>query len=356
MAITRVNALNLNTADQKTDASGNAVLSLSGLTIASGDVLVVAYCDTTQADQTYSATANNSGACTKLIDAYGNDSRDSNLAVFTAIQGATPDTSITVSGAGGSRLWSARILQYSGVDATTPVDVASVSATGIDGDDANPPSITPATTGAKIVAIYAAVRSGAESTVAWTAPANVSNFVEIITNDTTGATSETALGTGEVDWAGGAFDPDPVTGGSVSTSNAWTAATIALRPASSAAVTLSVPLLSNANTIYGATLIIGPVAVSVPLLSDGNTLYAPTLALGATTLTAPLLTNTSGLFGPTIRSTGWTAIDPATVTWTPQGSSSATWSANNSTDTTWSSASSGSATWNPVTPDGASWN
>lgn len=226
--ITLVSSANFNTADQAIPASGEVTLSLSSLTLLERDVLVVVYCDVGDSTSTFTATANTGGPCEKLVDEVGDDTLNANLAVFLAVQGPTPDTSITISGGTAGLGYAARILQYRGVDPVSPTDVATTTATGTDGDDANPPSNTPESAGTKIVAIYAAARDGSTT---WTAPANVNNFVEISTSDTVSTVRIPVIGTGDKDWTSGAFDPDAATGGSSSASAAWAAATIALKSA-----------------------------------------------------------------------------------------------------------------------------
>jgi len=219
MAIVRQGAL---TSLTGTSSLGSATLSLSGLTLAENDILIVAFVigDATD-NRDISASGNNSGALTELADLYANDTNDTNLWVGYAKQGATVDTSVTMSVSAGSQDYVAHVLQYRGVDTTTPIDVTTTTATGTNGDAANPPSITPVTSGAKIVAVYAASQG---TLTAWTAPSDVSNFVQ------TASTDKGRIATADKDWTSGAFDPAVLTGGTGNADDSWAAATLALRP------------------------------------------------------------------------------------------------------------------------------
>ena len=87
-----------------------------------------------------------------VMDAIANDTNDLMLWAGYKFQPSTPDTSITVTcsvSSGSSLIAIARV--WDNVDATTPLDVASVNNTGINTAIPNPGSATPATTGAMFV-------------------------------------------------------------------------------------------------------------------------------------------------------------------------------------------------------------
>ncbi len=115
------------------------------------------------------------------------------------------------------------VFVYSGIDSVTPLDVTSTTATGIDSRHPNPPSITPVTSGAVIVA--AGVGSAGVSAQA------CSNMPAMLSQTFSG-NSWTGQGgmAHKTDWTSGAFDPAVWTGGSDNNSDAWCAATVALRP------------------------------------------------------------------------------------------------------------------------------
>ena len=66
--------------------------------------------------------------------------------------------------------------------------------------------------------------------------------------------------------------------------------------------TLSAPLLTNGNVLYGPTLTAGPVTLTAPPIASTAALYAPVLSAGASTLVAPLLASTAQLFAPALAS------------------------------------------------------
>lgn len=63
---------------------------------------------------------------------------------------------------------------------------------------------------------------------------------------------------------------------------------------------LSAPLLTNNSSMYGPTLYPGSVNLSAPLLSDPDNLFAPSVAPGSVTLSPQLVTNTSSLYAATM--------------------------------------------------------
>lgn len=141
---------------------------------------------------------------------------------------ATPDTSVTVSlvnnstGGGGAIAFVAR-----GVDAATPLDVAVVIASGTNTAMVDPPSITPSTAGALILA--GGFGSSDTTPVDFTGPANMTGFHQA---KGAGSSRGGVIGAAvKTDWASGAFDPDAFTDGETSTSCSWVGFSIVLRPA-----------------------------------------------------------------------------------------------------------------------------
>ena len=136
--------------------------------------------------------------------------------------GATPDTSVVGEGGGGSSNSSAYgVMVFRGVDQTTPLDATPTLATA-NSTNPNPPSITPATDGAAVVALAG---SGVFDT-SISAPTNYTNLVTAAGNDSLDSTIGGAWRANRS--AGVAENPGPF--GSWS-SGPWRATTIALRPA-----------------------------------------------------------------------------------------------------------------------------
>lgn len=162
---------------------------------------------------------------TELLDAYQNGTtQDSNLGVYIKRLTAA-DTTFSVTSSGSTNYaQNAYVLVLRGVDATTPLDVALVSAGLAGAGKPNPPAITPITTGAVIVAGGGlAIATGAAF-----ASSDLTDFRTLSTADT----NDSVVGGGYKKWTGGSFDPAVWTGGGTdSSSNSWNAATLAFRPA-----------------------------------------------------------------------------------------------------------------------------
>ena len=198
-------------------SSGSATIDISSLSIQSGDMLVLAAVAKGTASFGWAASGNNSGVFTEHAELYSNDTHDINLFAAARIVGATPDTSIALTGS-STLDYAVHVIQYR----NAAIGVAAQTATGIDSDKANPPSITPTNTGARVVTIYGAAQS---ASTAWTAPAGVSSFIQDV------SASAVRLGTGDIQWTGGAVDPAAPTGGTATTGDSWAAVSLALKPA-----------------------------------------------------------------------------------------------------------------------------
>lgn len=193
--------------------------------VQAGDLILAFYANSQSATaQTY--LINSTGYTATFTGTIrANDTYDTNLTSHYKIATAG-DTSISYQGSG--TLTDAGVIAvflFSGVNATTPLDVTTTTATGTNGALANPPAITPVTTGAWIVACGASGNLSANGTFA---SSDLSNFVTLTSDDSTDIT----IGAGTAQWTTGAFNPAAFTT-SFATVNtySWAAATVALRPA-----------------------------------------------------------------------------------------------------------------------------
>jgi hypothetical protein len=165
---------------------------------------------------------------TEIVELHGdNGSNDTNTSVNWKRMGSTPDTQVVSEATAGRNIAMAYVLR--GVDQTTPFDVTFTSSTGTLTGIANPPAITPTTTGAWVVAIAASM---SRASTALTGPSGYSNSVHRA-ND--GADRFPHLNIASKVWDSGSEDPGPVSGVSDDTTLSWTAATLALRPQQPAA-------------------------------------------------------------------------------------------------------------------------
>lgn len=239
-------------------SSGNTTLVLSsGLTggtrdhVEEGDLVIGVYVSHDTAAKLISDGTTAYTAIGSQVQA--DDTFNANLDVAYKFMGASPDASTTFGPSGGAASAAANaVLVFSGVDQSTPLDVASTSALDVNNGQPNPPSITPSTAGAVVVGVGGA---GFSSALTFTS-SDLSGFT------TAGGTDNNSCGVGGgySTWTSGAFNPAQWGGGTTNSQAAWAARTIALRPASGS-VTLaadsgSFALTGTAMTPKAARLLI----------------------------------------------------------------------------------------------------
>lgn len=211
-----------------TGSSASFNIDLSGLSLAQGDLVIVATGFVTVGGSDSNPGVTTSGY-TEVADLFGDDSREAQLSVSYKLMGATPDTTVACNGSGSGSFGSVGIAYVlRGVDQTTPIDVTTTTATGIDSAVPDPPSITPATSGAWVVIAGLGTATSVDETV--TAPTGYSN------NIIKGSDPSTAvnLAVASKAWTSGAEDPGAWGGWTTSASDAWAAVTMAIRPAADA--------------------------------------------------------------------------------------------------------------------------
>lgn len=205
----------------------NSILDLTAIAgLATGDLVIVVGGNGSGIDTPVNVITG--AGWTRLAgDYYINDTFKVNMSVWYKVMTGTPDTGLTLQGASNSTGGGGAIaIALRGVDAVIN-DVALVPRSGTNTALADPGAITPVTVGAVILALGAA--SGDTTPVAFTGPANMTGFQQVqAAGSVRSITTFLALKT---DWTSGAFDPAPLTGGEDSTSCAWAAVTVALRPA-----------------------------------------------------------------------------------------------------------------------------
>ena len=166
---------------------------------------------------------------------YANDTKDANVSFNYKIMGSTPDTSVTVRGSNSVNNGSgAAVHVWRGADQTTPMDVASTTAIGINGANFDSPSITPITSGAYVIS--AGLGSANSTPVPQIAPTGYSNMVMVTA---TGSITSAVIGVASKAWISGAENPAAWSGGASAVTDSWGAASIAIRPAPAPSLTLS---------------------------------------------------------------------------------------------------------------------
>lgn len=193
-----------------------------------GDLVVVTLC-LTYAAASIEGVIQNASAVDYTLAAtdYGVDVNDCTIRVAYRFMPGTPETSCVLDDVSATDRYAYTIHVYRGVDTSSPMDVAAVTANGNNTHLANPGSITPVTPGAW-VHVGGAASCTAQGSVYTTT--DLTNFISTLYG--TGS-YKPKVGAGYYpSWTSGAFDPAVFTGGGTdSTDNSWAAVTLALRPA-----------------------------------------------------------------------------------------------------------------------------
>lgn len=207
-----------------TNVSLTALTGGAATSAALGDLVIVYYGVGASADRTIGVTT---AGYTEVAELFSNDANfDTNLSVSYKVMGWSPDTEVTVSATGGINDAGAVVVQvWRGVDPLNPFDATYTQATGIDTVLCDPPSITPSTAGAIIIAGGAGGHGAGVQTFS---SSDLSNFT---TTGGPNATNDITVGVGSKIWTSGAFNPAAFTFSAAdSTTYSWAAITLALRP------------------------------------------------------------------------------------------------------------------------------
>ena len=281
---------------------GGMTVSLTSLSLQQDDVVVVGFLLASNTDRSIGV---NTAGYTEEAELFANDTYDANLSVSWKRMGSTPDSSVDVSGPGSST-HPARIIArgYRGVDTTTAMDVARTTATGTNGLLVDPPSITPTTSGALIVAWGCGAANAAALSTAYSS-SDLTDFTSGIVSNV----YDLAYGVGHKSWTSGAFDAAAWTGTETATTDSRASVVLALRPATASGVTgTASDTVSVTGSGAGTVKVAGAGAdtVSVTGSSAGTV-----LVVGAATDTVAVTGAATGVIGSSI--TG-TASDTVTVT------------------------------------------
>lgn len=222
--------------------------SLSGglaSTPAAGDIVLVSYNNGQGINRDVSASVQTSGY-SLLASLMANDSFDANMAVFRKIMGPTPDSNVVVFGRSGTASVAiVHIVVFRGVDATTPIDVTTTTATGVDSSNTDLPAITPATSG-NVIALFGSTTHSALRTYTTASTSYVSGFLQ---SNGTGSSYSTLAGSGYITGqsAGVSYNPAVWNTNATSTLSSWAGATVVLRPDSTVNVSLNGTSITTDN-------------------------------------------------------------------------------------------------------------
>ena len=185
-------------------SAGDIVIPIDGLSgglaaaPAAGDLVVLAVSINRGVDLASSVLAD----YTSAVDAFANDTEDTNLLVSHRFMPGTPETQATLTGGTGSTsaalAVAVHVWRY--IDTVTPLDVAAQVATQTNTAEADPPSITPATTGAVVLSIGAAGTNFGTALLENTA--GLDNFFNATGNDS----DDSMIAIGSEVFNGGAID------------------------------------------------------------------------------------------------------------------------------------------------------
>lgn len=343
---------------------------------------------------------------TEVHEDYTNGtSNDTNLALYYKVMGASPDTSFVAVGPTGNNNGTIGVaFAFRGIDPAV-LDIAFVAASHSAGGTAttnpNPPSITPSSAGAwvAVVGAGAAAVGGAYST-----PSDLSSTTNHFRSGNHAETIDIALGLGiKTDWSSGAFDPAAWTGGVSNAGDSWRAFVIALKPAltgslsvtlealtSSSAATLALaasasptfealtssaagvlPLVASASPTLEALSLSSASALAIAGLAaatlsdvtlssasslpiqgassvtlDGIALSASGSLSGSSPITGSLAVTLGALsLSASGAISGWGGSDPEGVVWSAINPTACSWSGASATPVSWSSVTSTSVVW-----------
>jgi hypothetical protein len=230
-------------------ASGNTTVDLTaGLTggsnvgVSAGDMVIVAYNAASTGALGALLIQDPSAVAYTLVSAqiFANDNFDTNLRVAYKFMPTTADANVALGPTGATANGGAYAIHvWRGVSPTQTFDVASATANANNTARADPPSITPITTGAVVVA--AAGAANGDMTVAFTF-AGVANLIQ----STQAATNDPRTALMSVAWTSGAVNIAASSTGSNTGSESWGAITMALRPAGSEKSLLAVNAIRRA--------------------------------------------------------------------------------------------------------------
>ena len=210
---------------------GPTTVDLTTITgLAQNDIVIVG-CGVGDTDDTDHDMTMTTSGYTEVADLFADDVNEAQLGVFWKIMGATPDTSAVCAdpGAGNNAGQAVVAMAFRGVDQTTPMDVTPTTATGVNTNIPDPPSVdhnNPSGVWTVVVGTFAHVGG---PTVTVTAPTNyTTNAADDTANDTIDVTTGMGYYTTPADPEDpGAFTPSIAD----SVDDSWATATIALRPA-----------------------------------------------------------------------------------------------------------------------------
>lgn len=286
---------------------------------------------------------NNSGGPVPTISGYTTIAQlsvvDTNSCYSTTsykLMTSTPDTSIsfTADGSGGV---SVAVSVWRGINTTTPLDVTSTTATNNNSSVPNPPSITPTTTGAVVLAIG----HNASARNINAAPSGYSNFVVGST-----ATNFSASAIASKAWTSGAEDPGTFgINGTTNVVDSWTAVTVAIRPAGqtftiSETTTLTetvTNLRTRQTSVSETTTLTESITAQLGKVFSVSETVSLSETFSATRSLISTISESIGLTEVLIQlRRKWNNVTRSVSSWGNNSKNNSTWNTANKSNSTWS--------------------
>lgn len=245
-----------------TGNTGTLTLSLTALTggidtaARAGDFVLAAYAAVSTSNLSLTV---GDGTWDSPTGLWANDSRDANLRIATKVMTATPDTQVQGSGQTTATNGAVMVCHvWRGLDTSTPLDVAVVSATGTNSALPNPDPITPVTANAILIAVGAGTGTAVNNAVS--APTGYTNLAQVTVDPGNSITCAIASKV----WGGaGAEDPAAFGGLASTTSDGWAAYTLAIRPAAISDQSVTSGTVSATAVAFAPSLGLGAAGATV---------------------------------------------------------------------------------------------
>jgi len=277
---------------------------------------------------------------TTIADLYSNDSDDTVTTTAYKIMTSSPDTSISIGNVDGTYGIAVAVHVWRGIDTSSPFDVTTTTATGINSSAANPPSITPTTSGTHIIAIGA----NGYGTTACNINAAPSGYINLVKTAQTVASQGQSVGIASKAWTSGPEDPSAFGVVSTRTSSSWIALTIALKEGGkffSISETLALTestsnlrtrLFSNSETLSLSETTSALKGISFTIVESLGLIEAYNYAQ---TFVFSIIDNLGLIEVSASVRRKWDNITKSTTSWTNQDKNTTAWSDDSKSNTTW---------------------
>jgi hypothetical protein len=200
-------------------------------TAAANDIVVVMFGWGANANITPTLTVQTTGYSYVDATQRANDTRDTVGRMAYKVMGSTPDTTCVTDGPNNAAYGGGAAVQvWRYVDTSSPTTGTGSGTSALNGNHGDPPAVTPAVNNA--VVVCGMTGSGATTaTGTKTGPTNYTTYNVANKGDGTGADCYISINARALSGGSGASeDPGAYSGGSTSTSDGYTAFTVALAP------------------------------------------------------------------------------------------------------------------------------